>query len=318
MSPTWRRVACVEDAADTHLTRLEDGHEPPRMRRAPMGMDVALPSCSNAVSSRDRNASSVSAADRATAVATRNHGCDMIQPLEWKHGYPGATPGTGEIHVWRSSLALDAAPRQRLSSHLSSDEAARAGRFRFERDRNRFVSARGVLRVILAFYLDTSPAQITFCYGDKNKPALADARTGLCFNLSHSGDWAIYAVGSNRNIGIDIEQVRDDIDVEGIATRFFSPKELGRLLAFPLERRTMEFFCSWVRTEAYIKVGGGSLSAPFPLFDSHAGGLSASSPDGQQSRQLISFTALPGYPAALAYDGSTADLSFFQFESSHC
>src|SRR5881397_1867586 len=55
---------------------------------------------------------------------------------------------------------------------LSEDERNRSARFRFERDRRRFVVARGALRDLLGRYLDIDPGQIRFIYNAFGKPEL--------------------------------------------------------------------------------------------------------------------------------------------------
>ena len=56
-------------------------------------------------------------------------------------------------------VSLDAAPRLReLGGFLSADERERAARFRFDRDRNRFIVCRGTLRELLAARLRIAPA----------------------------------------------------------------------------------------------------------------------------------------------------------------
>ena len=115
-----------------------------------------------------------------------------------------------EVHVWRASLGLPAELIQQWSQLLSADEWQRAERFHFERDRSRFIAGRSILRTILSRYLPLAPGQIEFCYGPHGKPALSGAcgDQSLCFNLSHSADMALYAVTRDRQIGVDIEQVR--------------------------------------------------------------------------------------------------------------
>ena len=76
------------------------------------------------------------------------------------------------VHVWRARLDDSASRLRLLMSSLSIDERERAGRFKFERDSNRFVAARGILRAILSRYLFVDPANLKFSYGPRGKPAL--------------------------------------------------------------------------------------------------------------------------------------------------
>ena len=72
--------------------------------------------------------------------------------------------GSDEVHVWRARLDRNRSCVQSLQQILSADEQGRAGRFYFEKDREHFTVARGLLRVILSRYLDIEPSQLRFCY----------------------------------------------------------------------------------------------------------------------------------------------------------
>ncbi|MGH8526648.1 MAG: 4'-phosphopantetheinyl transferase, partial [Gammaproteobacteria bacterium] len=62
-----------------------------------------------------------------------------------------------EIHVWIISLQLGASELMGLGQMLSDDERDRATRYRFDRDRRRFIAARGRLRQVVGHYLGTPP-----------------------------------------------------------------------------------------------------------------------------------------------------------------
>ena len=158
-------------------------------------------------------------------------------PTPW--GFPPATIilGSNEVHVWRASL--DEAPAQIDSflHTLAADERTRAERFYFQTDRERFITAHGVLRAILGRYLNRAPKYLSFCYSSHGKPALVWKSGGdaIRFNMSHSQGVALYAVTRGREIGIDLEFIRCDLEVEQIAERFFSPCEIATLRALPVQ-----------------------------------------------------------------------------------
>ena len=85
------------------------------------------------------------------------------------------------VEVWRAQLAVSAAESERLAMLLSRDEHARAARFQFARDRNRYIAGRGMLRVLLGSYVNAAPSDIAFMTSAHGKPALADAALGLTF-----------------------------------------------------------------------------------------------------------------------------------------
>jgi 4'-phosphopantetheinyl transferase len=217
-----------------------------------------------------------------------------------------------EVHLWRVDLDSLRDSEPRWQKILSSDESARAARFRFAIDRQRFVVARGILRTILGNYLGIDPAALIFFYSSKDKPSLAQSHSadGLSFNISHSGAVILLAFTRRREVGVDVEEIRRDFEVEAIARRFFSPHEQNELAALPKEKRFEAFFRCWTRKEAYIKATGDGLSLPLHQFDvSIAFGsqdaLLATRPDPTEA-SLWSLREVPageGHVAALCVRG---------------
>jgi 4'-phosphopantetheinyl transferase len=175
-------------------------------------------------------------------------------------------PASGEIQVWYASLDR---PESHFQELLSQDERDRAGRFIFERDRIQYIVRRGILRILLGCYLGLEPGLVRFNYSNNDKPALAEKyyHTEMHFNLSHSERMAVYAFTSDREIGIDIEQIRDIPDMEQIFERFFSPREKEVFHILSESKRKEAFFNCWTRKEAFIKATGDGLSRPLDGFD---------------------------------------------------
>jgi 4'-phosphopantetheinyl transferase len=124
-----------------------------------------------------------------------------------------------------------------------------------------------VLRDILGRYLKLPPESLQFNYSSYGKPSLGDQFAWLRFNVSHAGELALYAFSRNRELGIDIEEVRKDIEHLQIATNFFSKQEVEALHALPAHLQQEAFFLCWTRKEAYIKGVGEGLSLPLDSFD---------------------------------------------------
>ncbi|HEX7117826.1 MAG TPA: 4'-phosphopantetheinyl transferase superfamily protein [Longimicrobiales bacterium] len=184
--------------------------------------------------------------------------------LRWP--VPAAHPRLrrGEVHVWATKLDLPALAAERLAGTLSPDEAARAGRLRAARDRDRYIAARGSLRTVLARYLDADPAALRFDYGANGKPRLAGGGDApLRFNLSHADELALIAVGRDAELGVDVERVRPLPGADAVAARVFPPTELSRWRALPEAERPLAFFTFWTRIEARLKArGSGIWKAP--------------------------------------------------------
>ena len=226
------------------------------------------------------------------------------------------------VHVWRTSLCVSATCLRIFEDTLTTDERARAERFYFQKHRERFIAGRGLLRHILSRYLGKEPDQLRFCYNSYGKPALIEeaGAEGLCFNLSHSRGIALYAVTRGREIGIDIEYFRPDVEAEKLAERFFSPREATVLRALPDHLQKEGFFNCWTRKEAYIKAEGKGLAIPLSAFDvSLTPGEPAELLRSQRHPQETSRWCLQalepatGYAAALAVKGHDWKLKCWQW-----
>jgi 4'-phosphopantetheinyl transferase len=227
--------------------------------------------------------------------------------------------GAAQLHVFRADLDRAEPVLGRLESWLSEDEIARADRFALPKVRKRFVAGRGLLRVVLARYLETDPSTLAFCYGPQGKPALEGPRQPLSFNLSHSAHMVVCAVSRSGELGIDVEHVRPAVDSEAIARRFFSPRETAALLALPPAARPEAFFACWTRKEAYLKAKGGGLTIPLASFDvSLAPGepvalLRAADPDETRRWALHALAPAKDFVAALAVDRHVEELRLFSW-----
>jgi|ERR1700676_2427118 4'-phosphopantetheinyl transferase len=172
-----------------------------------------------------------------------------------------------EIHVWRAYLKIDETLLRNLEETLSTDEKARAKRFRFQPDRKCFVATRAALRELLGRYVKRAPAQLEFDYGPQGKPALRSDFTGpsVQFNVSHSHGVALFGFAVGRALGLDVELVRN-FSGDAIAERYFSPQEVAELRRLPATLRDEGFFLCWTRKEAYIKARGEGLHVPLKSF----------------------------------------------------
>ncbi len=192
----------------------------------------------------------------------------MASRFSWRRPPRSLALPQREVHAWRAALDLDPTDLERAQATLTSDERARAARFRFPKDQQRFVAARGTLRAILARYVDCAPVQLEFRYGPSGKPELAPGYAdGLRFNLSHSQGLALYAITRYHEVGVDLEGVRANFAWEEVASRFFAPREVEALRLVPAPSRAEAFFNCWTRKEAFVKAQGEGLSLPLNQFE---------------------------------------------------
>ena len=182
------------------------------------------------------------------------------------------------VDVW--TVALDLA----RPLWLTEEESSRAERFRFERDRLRWGNARSALRAVLGGELGVAPLDVQFTFGPHGKPAVV----GVEFNISHSREWAMIAVAGAIPVGVDIEAIREDVDIAKLLARIGEPGLVGS---------TRELFQAWTRREAKTKALG------LPLMEITGGDVRAvdiGAPAG-----FAASVALVGWEPVVKYLGNT-------------
>ncbi len=196
-----------------------------------------------------------------------------LAPLEFDCSWP--VPRTlpplpdAEIHLWCAHLNRASDEHTRFAEVLSAEEHERAQRFHFAVDRSRFIVRRSLLRLLLGHYVGEDPARLRITAGAYGKPELAgpSAASGLRFNLSDSGDVALYAFVRAHEVGIDIERLRPGAERDAISQRFFSPAEYAALKTVAADDKERAFFNCWTRKEAFLKANGEGLFRPLDSFD---------------------------------------------------
>jgi 4'-phosphopantetheinyl transferase len=212
------------------------------------------------------------------------------------------------VHVWRVSLSDEETRSPAFESELSDEERERGGRFHSRSDAEKFITAHGALRMILGAYAGMRPRELMFSRSAFGKPSLvhgegARARPG--FNMADSGDVALVAVSCGREVGVDIEQMKDRADLSEAAVRCFCDVEMKMYLAAPTERREEVFYTFWSRKEAYIKARGEGLSLVLRDID-----VSVAHALIDRRWTLEDLSVDPGYRGAVVLDGNISRVRY--------
>jgi 4'-phosphopantetheinyl transferase len=217
----------------------------------------------------------------------------------------------GEVHLWSAPLEKSQETLDYYASLLSREEKARATKYVFRRDQVHFVLCRGILRELLGGYLSVPGKSVEISIAPGGKPLLPHGTQNgdLRFNLSHSHGLAIFAFTNRQDVGVDTELIREDIDAEEIAQRYFSNEERAEFNGLTSAERARGFFLCWTRKEAYLKARGDGL-IKVPL-DSFSVSLSPDAPARLSSADadrwsLHSLEISKGWAAALVVQGTPA------------
>lgn len=209
-----------------------------------------------------------------------------------------------ECHIWRVPVG----PRAAWWEFLDQDELVRAERVAgVPLVQDTLVSSRGAQRLIGAHYLGLRPAEVDIdricqhCGGPHGRPGYVGAT--FDYSISHAGGWVFLAVVASGRVGVDIERIAGERDVDGLAGFALTTDEQQAFAGLAPSQRLTSFFTSWVRKEAAMKLTGLGLQAP-------ANRLDVSDPLLRVQRPLPRWPAAPihlydvpaaeGYVAALA------------------
>lgn len=163
-----------------------------------------------------------------------------------------------QVHLWRFNLESVPDNWQSAGRHLlSPDENERAAKFK--RGGDDYINTRIFMRNTLATYLNLSPEKLIFDRNPYGKPFLRGEE--LVFNLSHSRQWAVLAVGINCDLGIDVESTSDRRSILDIATHYFHSDEIAQLnsMTDPDQQKDY-FFRLWTLKESFLKALGTGIS----------------------------------------------------------
>lgn len=220
-----------------------------------------------------------------------------------------------EVTIWWADLTMAQSRLGRPSDLLPPDERRRADWMLDPEARNRWMTGRASLRTILSGYLGLEALAVPIRYGALGKPEVGNL-SPVRFNLSSSRDLVAIAVAWRKPLGIDVQYLRDDVEINELAEWTFSEDAYSAWLRLPESERRISFARTWARKEAYLKGRGVGLTHPLrdlsiveshtpgavAVTDKHLGGID------QQWRVFDLSTPDPRFTAALAVGGDVSGL----------
>ena len=163
-----------------------------------------------------------------------------------------------EIHLWLLDLDQFTDAHQREATKImSASEHERAQKFM--RGKESYIASRWLQRKVLARYLDVAPQELEPLRSDKGKPYLP--HSDMHFSLSHSGHWAVLAVGKAELLGVDLESIRSARNLPGIAQHYYHPNEQAQMQSLQGSAQADYFYRLWTLKEAFFKALGTGISA---------------------------------------------------------
>jgi 4'-phosphopantetheinyl transferase len=183
--------------------------------------------------------------------------------------------------LWVATIPEFAEHQAALDDVLTPDERAHVDRTREGRVTARL--SRGLLRLVLARYLNLPPTEIEIdrscpdCGRPHGRPRLRSRsgtpRQAIEFSVTHGGDLLVLAFADTAPVGVDVEPVGAPEDIDAALLDFtLTAAERRRLLEVPTSQRKRIFLRHWTGKEAILKALGTGLdlepqavTLPFPI-----------------------------------------------------
>lgn len=159
------------------------------------------------------------------------------------------------IDIWE--IDINDAHYQRCKNYLnllSAEELTKAKSFKWRKDYIRYIISHISLKMLIKKYTDLPVNKILFKKNIYGKPSLIC--NSIFFNISHTYNKSIIALTSECEIGIDIEYVNNNFNIDEIINYSLAPPEKEKLLLLPIKARIKEFLSLWTRKEALLKAMG--------------------------------------------------------------
>lgn len=160
-----------------------------------------------------------------------------------------------------STEAMSSDELDRAAQRLTESEQQRASDIRVDRPRRAFVLGRLLLRSTVARIADVPPDDVGIELEPTGRPVLTGALREFLVSIAHSGCHVVVGV-AKRQIGVDVEQLRQSAPSPRLMARVCSPEELRLLELMTDADRATAFMTVWVRKEAYGKAIGRGLDFP--------------------------------------------------------
>jgi 4'-phosphopantetheinyl transferase len=128
--------------------------------------------------------------------------------------------------------------------------------------------------------------------------------------MSHSKGMAAYAIASKRDVGIDLEYMRD-IPFMELSRSFLSTNENAYLRSVPAEELLNVFFMLWTRKEAYLKAIGEGFHAELNEIDVCFNNKIRQLHSGGSTWSIVDIDTTDKYKGAVAVRGDVKRLISF-------
>ena len=141
---------------------------------------------------------------------------------------------------------------------LSKNEKNKTHEFQHADDRLSFTKCRSILRSTLSKWLNCNPNEINIIHRENGKPYLEHSKV-IEFNITHTKGLAAIAFSIDSEVGIDVENLNREINLDQVAKKVFTTSEQSLINANNQNDKKKTFFRLWTSKESYLKATGQGL-----------------------------------------------------------
>lgn len=238
--------------------------------------------------------------------------CFSVENVNWEKR-PFFEISDQAICIWQIKIDPEESRIEYFTTLLKPDELERANRYHHEKDRRRFITSRGSLRILLSHYLKKEPGDIEFAITPDKKPFLKQPFDTLHYNMSHSENYALIAIASSE-LGVDVEKTDNLFNWEDILLSNFGKDEIAWVKQSKMPKES--FYLLWTRKEALAKAIGKGLQDDLSVFPSLEGvhNLNNSNEFFTSSWEVSSFKIDNCNVGSIAYHPAIIDRKFFDLD----
>jgi len=219
-----------------------------------------------------------------------------------------------DLHIWHIPFGGKVLLEQKFPPLPSAEETKQAARFTHPELHQCYLKTRWAMRDILGHYLSVAPEQVQLRYAELGKPELIPGvhELDIRFNLTHSGDGALFAVTLGTEVGIDMEKTAQKPRPVRLAKRYFTAEVVTQLRELSEAEQQAALLQLWTQYEAYKKAQGVGLRGGdglLPLdFNREVDQFQAFPTDtGEESGWLVAqLNPADDYVGAVVVEGSRA------------
>src|SRR4030095_11791191 len=133
-------------------------------------------------------------------------------------------------------------------------------KYHFEKDKRVYEAGHVVIRKVLAHYTSVEASKLELTPIVNRKPELLNSPFRIHFNITHSGGKILVAIGFLSDVGIDVEKVIPDFDMDGFADANYHPNEVSHFRTLSNNEESDYFYQVWTRKEAWLKLTGEGVN----------------------------------------------------------